>query len=33
MANLAAQCIVDLFKGNWPDACIVNRDLRGKYKW
>jgi phosphoglycerate dehydrogenase-like enzyme len=33
MANLAAQCIVDLHAGNWPDACVVNRELRDRYKW
>src|SRR5437868_5564920 len=33
MANLAAQCIVDLSQGRWPDACVVNRELRERYKW
>jgi phosphoglycerate dehydrogenase-like enzyme len=33
MANLAAQCIVDLYKGNWPESCVVNRELRERYKW
>src|SRR5262245_34633083 len=33
MANLAAQCIVDLSRGQWPDACVVNRELRERYKW
>src|SRR5205085_6998649 len=33
MGNLAAQCIVDLSKGRWPEACVVNRELRDKYKW
>jgi phosphoglycerate dehydrogenase-like enzyme len=32
-SNLAAQCIVDLYHGRWPEACIVNRDLAGRYKW
>jgi D-3-phosphoglycerate dehydrogenase / 2-oxoglutarate reductase len=32
-SNLAAQCIVDLYRGRWPDACVVNRDLRDRYKW
>jgi phosphoglycerate dehydrogenase-like enzyme len=32
-SNLAAQCIVDLYHGRWPDACVVNRQLRDKYKW
>ncbi len=33
MANLAAQCIVDLNSGNWPEACVVNRELRDHYRW
>jgi D-3-phosphoglycerate dehydrogenase len=33
MANLAAQCIVDLHRGQWPDACVVNRELRDRFKW
>jgi len=33
MANLAAQCIVDLHSGNWPEACVVNRELRDRYRW
>jgi phosphoglycerate dehydrogenase-like enzyme len=32
-SNLAAQCIVDLHQGRWPDACVVNRELRDRYKW
>jgi len=33
MSNLAAQCIVDLYQGRWPEACAVNRELRDRYKW
>jgi D-3-phosphoglycerate dehydrogenase / 2-oxoglutarate reductase len=33
MTTLAAQCIVDLYHGIWPDACVVNRELRDRYKW
>lgn len=33
MANLAAQCIVDLHQGRWPEACAINRDLQARYKW
>jgi len=33
MANLAAQCIVDLHAGNWPEACVINRELRDRFKW
>jgi phosphoglycerate dehydrogenase-like enzyme len=32
-SSLAALCIVDLFQGRWPDACVVNRQIRQKYKW
>lgn len=32
-STLAAQCIVDLYENRWPEACVVNRDLRGKFKW
>jgi len=32
-SNLAAQCIVDLYRGKWPEACVVNRDIRDRYKW
>jgi len=33
MANLAAQCIIDLAHGRWPEACVVNKELKGRYKW
>ena len=32
-SSLAARCIVDLHAGRWPEACVVNRQLRGKWKW
>jgi D-3-phosphoglycerate dehydrogenase / 2-oxoglutarate reductase len=32
-SNLAAQCIVDLYRGRWPEACAVNRELRDRYRW
>ena len=32
-SSLAAQCIVDLYSGRWPEACVVNRQLRDRYKW
>ena len=32
-SNLAAQCIVDLYQGRWPEACVINRELRQRYKW
>jgi phosphoglycerate dehydrogenase-like enzyme len=33
MADLAAQNIIDLSRGLWPDACIVNRDVQLGWKW
>jgi phosphoglycerate dehydrogenase-like enzyme len=32
-SSLAAMCIVDLYQGRWPDACVVNRQLREGWKW
>jgi D-3-phosphoglycerate dehydrogenase/(S)-sulfolactate dehydrogenase len=32
-SNLAAQCIVDLYRGRWPEACVINRELRDRYRW
>jgi len=32
-SNLAAKCIVDLYHGRWPEACVINRELRDRYKW
>jgi D-3-phosphoglycerate dehydrogenase len=29
----AAQCIVDLHAGNWPDGSVVNSGLKGKWSW
>jgi phosphoglycerate dehydrogenase-like enzyme len=33
MSQLAAQCLVDLHRGRWPDGCIVNDQLRPGWKW
>jgi len=32
-SSLAARCIVDLHQGRWPEACVVNRQLREGWKW
>lgn len=32
-SSLAAQCIVDLHQGKWPEACVVNRELVGEWHW
>ncbi len=29
----AAQCIVTLYKGGWPDEAALNSELKGRWKW
>jgi phosphoglycerate dehydrogenase-like enzyme len=33
MADLAAQNIIDLSHGLWPEPCVVNPDVRPSWKW
>jgi D-3-phosphoglycerate dehydrogenase len=33
MADLAAQNIIDLYHGKWPEPCVVNPDVRAGWKW
>jgi D-3-phosphoglycerate dehydrogenase / 2-oxoglutarate reductase len=33
MGRLAAQCLVDLYHGRWPDGCVVNESLREGWRW
>lgn len=33
MALSAAKSIVALSRGDWPAACVVNADVRAKYRW
>lgn len=33
MGNEAAQNIIDLFNGNWPDTAVINNQLKGKWIW
>ncbi|WP_165063592.1 phosphoglycerate dehydrogenase [Paludisphaera rhizosphaerae] len=33
MAEAAAQCIVDLYRGRWPSACVVDESLREGWAW
>jgi len=33
MSSLAAQCIVDLHQGRWPEGCVVNEEIRADWKW
>ena len=30
MADLAARCMVDVYQGTWPVACMVNPELAGR---
>jgi D-3-phosphoglycerate dehydrogenase / 2-oxoglutarate reductase len=32
-SSLAAQCIVDLYQGRWPEACVVNRQVCEGWCW
>ena len=29
----AAQCVVRLYQGQWPDGAVVNCDIKGHWKW
>jgi D-3-phosphoglycerate dehydrogenase len=29
----AAECIVKLYRGEWPEGCVVNEELREKWTW
>lgn len=33
MGRLAAQCLVDLAQGRWPQGCVVNDTLREGWRW
>ena len=33
MAELSAQCVVDLYEGRWPDGCVVNEEVRAGWRW
>jgi len=33
MTSMAAQSIVDLYQGRWPEKCVVNRTLRDGWQW
>ena len=33
MGTMAAQCIVDLYQGRWPEGCVVNAEHRPTWKW
>jgi phosphoglycerate dehydrogenase-like enzyme len=33
MASMAAQCVVDLHRGHWPEGCVVNSELGPGWRW
>jgi D-3-phosphoglycerate dehydrogenase / 2-oxoglutarate reductase len=33
MANLASQCIADLYRGTWPGPCVVNAEIAEGWRW
>jgi phosphoglycerate dehydrogenase-like enzyme len=33
MGLTAAQCVVDLYEGRWPERCVVNEVVREKWRW
>jgi len=33
MAELAARCVADLWRGRWPEGCVVNNELRNGWTW
>ena len=33
MSTMAAQCVVDLYQGRWPEGCVVNPELQPGWKW
>src|SRR5262249_52345057 len=33
MARKAAECIAAISRGEWPAECIVNPEVKAKFKW
>jgi phosphoglycerate dehydrogenase-like enzyme len=33
MAEQAARCVIDLFRGRWPEGCVVNDEIRQGWQW
>ena len=33
MPRIAAQCVADLYAGQWPEHCIVNKQLKHAWTW
>ena len=33
MATMAANCIVTLYQGRWPEGCVVNHEIADNWRW
>ena len=33
MAEQAAHCVIDLYRGHWPEGCVVNEEIRSRWRW
>jgi D-3-phosphoglycerate dehydrogenase len=33
MARKAAECVVALSRGEWPTECVINPEVKAKFKW
>jgi phosphoglycerate dehydrogenase-like enzyme len=33
MAEQAARCVIELYRGNWPEGCVLNVELRPDWRW
>lgn len=33
MPRIAAECVVKLYRGEWPEGCVINRELRDGWRW
>ncbi|MGD9646393.1 MAG: phosphoglycerate dehydrogenase [Pirellulales bacterium] len=33
MSRMAGECIARLYRGDWPDGCVVNPTIREGWKW
>lgn len=33
MAEQAAQCVIALYRGGWPEGCVLNEELRPGWRW
>jgi phosphoglycerate dehydrogenase-like enzyme len=33
MAEQAARCVIALYRGGWPEGCVLNEELRPGWRW